>query len=97
MLVKSLYSDIREIRSLPTPFSRELDGWFGPATHDLDLTVDKVYVVYAIEITDGWLRYFVTNDRYDPGHFVAFPPRVPRSLVRGCRQPFVGVLGLDQP
>lgn len=73
MLVRSLYSNIKELRALPTAFSRELDTWFGSATHELDLTVDKIYVVYAIAITDGWLRYYVANDCYDPSHSLAFP------------------------
>jgi hypothetical protein len=73
---------------------QELKGWFGTDTHSLDLSVGALYVVYAVEITRGWVRYFVADDAfsstlypfgYSASFFEVVDSRVSRCWSIGCR------------
>jgi hypothetical protein len=62
----------------------------------MQLTIGRLYVVYAVEIIDGWVRYYVADDvypnvSYPVGYFAAFfeivDPRVSGCWTFKCTQP----------
>lgn len=93
MLVRCISSDVRSVEP-GSELGQELKGWFGTDTHSLDLRVGALYVVYAVEIARGWIRYFVADDAfsstfYPSGYLASFfevvDPRVSRCWSIGCR------------
>ena len=63
MLVKCVCDDLRSVDPR-SELGQELGRSFGTGTHRLDLTVGSLYVVYALEIKGGWIRYFVADDMF---------------------------------
>jgi len=93
MIVRCTCNDVRKVKS-SSDLGQELKGWFGPGTHSLDLRIGAFYVVYAVELTRGWVRYFVADENYPStfypsGYFAAFfevvDPRVSRCWTMQWR------------
>ena len=93
MLVKCVCNDIRSVGSGPD-LEKELQTWFGIGTYEMNLTVDRLYVVYAVAVQNGWLRYYVADDLYSRteypfGYFAAFfdvvDTRLSRCWTIGCQ------------
>lgn len=93
MLVKCVCNDVRSVDS-GSELGRELGRSFGTGTHELELTVGGLYVVYAVEVKGGWIRYFVADDvfsstLYPVAYFATFfdvvDRRVSRCWTIGCQ------------
>lgn len=93
MLVRCISNDVHSVEP-NSELGQELKAWFGADTHFLDLRVGALYVVYALEVIRGWVRYFVADDvfsstLYPSGYFASFfemvDPRVSRCWSIRCR------------
>lgn len=75
MLVQCRANDIRSAES-DSCFYNTLKESFGFDTNILNLTVGAIYVVYALEVKSGRLRYYISDDVYHatryPGPYDAY-------------------------
>lgn len=86
MLVQCVCNDIRHVDS-ESELGKELRGWFGADTYTMNLTMGRLYVVYAVAVHHPWLRYYVADDLYTRteypfGYFAAFFKVVDRRPSR---------------
>lgn len=63
MIVECVSDDIRSVDP-KSGLEQEVRRWFGTDTYRMNLTVGRLYVVYAVAVEQGWLRYFIADDMY---------------------------------
>lgn len=86
MLVRCISNDIQG-PSVEPLLGLELGRSFGVDCRFTELEVGGLYVVYGLQIINGWLQYFVADEvysrvRYPFAHFAAFFETVDRRLSR---------------
>jgi len=86
MLVRCISNDVRSVDA-DSALGLELGRWFGVDSQIMDLEVGGLYVVYGVQVKDGWLRYFVADEvhsstLYPVAYFATFFDVVDQRLSR---------------